>query len=202
MRLTSLKYSLFLFLTLVFCSANAENNPHFPTGISITDDGDLVMSEKGHDRIAIYSPDGRELKAEYKLAYAPTGVTVSGNQIFVTTFKTKGQLHILNLSDGKETACIETGSGASSPTPDPCPEISMAYLSCSRNSYIIWFPGTQLSCRSHQSDIHVITFLWFRQITEACTGNEHSERNVPLDWSGSSDYRNISRCDMGRCIMG
>lgn len=119
MRLTSLKYSLFLFLTLVFCSANAENNPHFPTGISITDDGDLVMSEKGHDRIAIYSPDGRELKAEYKLAYAPTGVTVSGNQIFVTTFKTKGQLHILNLSDGKETACIETGSGACSPTPDP-----------------------------------------------------------------------------------
>lgn len=58
MRLTSLKYSLFMFLTLVFCSANAENNPHFPTGISITDDGDLVMSEKGHDRIAIYSPDG------------------------------------------------------------------------------------------------------------------------------------------------
>lgn len=119
MRLAGLKYSLILTLALIFCSAHAENYPHFPTGISITDEGSLVMSEKGHDRIAVYSPDGRKLKAEYKLSSVPTGVAVSGNRIFVTTFKTTGRLHILNISDGKETACIETGSGACSPTPDP-----------------------------------------------------------------------------------
>ena len=96
-------------------TVHAQNKPYFPTGIAVTAEGDLVMSEKGHDRITVYSPDGKEVKAVYLLASVPTGVAVSGNRIFATTFETRGRLHILNLSDGKETACIETGSGACSP---------------------------------------------------------------------------------------
>lgn len=115
MKSSGLKYSLALFLTFIFSTVHAQNSPHFPTGISITDGGDLVMSEKGHDRIAVYSKDGKKLKASYRLGVAPTGIAVSGNRIFVTTFETRGRLHILNLSDGKETVCIETGSGACSP---------------------------------------------------------------------------------------
>lgn len=119
MRYPSLKYFLTYILAFALITAHADNGPHFPTGISVTKDGNLVMSEKGHDRIAIYSPDGKEMKTAYQLTSSPTGVTLSGDMLFVTTFDTKGRLHIMNLSDGKETASIETGSGACSPTADP-----------------------------------------------------------------------------------
>lgn len=105
-------------MLMVFQIVRAENGPLFPTGISLDQDGRMVISEKGRRRVAVYSNDGMSLLKSYEMADVPTGVLCAGDKIFVTTFQAKGMLHILNGGDGAEIACIETGSGACSPVVD------------------------------------------------------------------------------------
>ena len=113
MKSVVISYSLIILAVLSLNKAGAQNRPLFPTDIEYSPKGEIIMSEKGASRISVYSSD--RLTASYQLSSVPTGVAVSGDKIFVTTFETRGNLHILNLSDGRETARIETGSGACSP---------------------------------------------------------------------------------------
>lgn len=73
-------------MSLPFNPVNADNGPLFPTGIAWSPDGHIVMTEKGLDRIALYSSDGKKLTATYDLDSPPTGVAVAEGKIFVTTF--------------------------------------------------------------------------------------------------------------------
>ena len=73
---------LFLLLCMLYVQKlAAQNAPLFPTDVTCAPDGSLVMTEKGTRRLAVYSPDGKELKAAYKLDAAPTGVAVEGDCI-------------------------------------------------------------------------------------------------------------------------
>ena len=96
-------------------SAWADQTPLFPTGLALDAQGKLVMSEKGQKRVAVYSPDGQKLERTFAMSEIPTGVCINGNTLYATTFESKGILHVLDLTSGKELAAVETGSGACSP---------------------------------------------------------------------------------------
>lgn len=107
-----------LLLGLMFgmaTSAWADQTPLFPTGLALDAQGKLVMSEKGQKRVAVYSPDGQKLERTFAMSEIPTGVCINGNTLYATTFESKGILHVLDLTSGKELAAVETGSGACSP---------------------------------------------------------------------------------------
>lgn len=93
----------------------AEQKPLFPTGVTLDAQGRLVMSEKGLKRVAVYSADGQKLEKTFAMPEIPTGLAADGNRMYVTTFETKGLLHVLDWPAGKEIAVVETGSGACSP---------------------------------------------------------------------------------------
>ena len=93
----------------------AGHNPLYPTGLVLDAQGKLVMSEKGSRRVAVYSADGQKLEKSFAMPEIPTGVAADGNRVYVTTFETKGLLHVLDWPAGKEIAVVETGSGACSP---------------------------------------------------------------------------------------
>ena len=115
MRMKGL-HLLFLLLCMLYVQKlAAQNAPLFPTDVTCAPDGSLVMTEKGARRLAVYSPDGKELKAAYKLDASPTGVAVEGDCIYVTTFEVEGKLHALSLKDGSELFSVYTGSGACHP---------------------------------------------------------------------------------------
>ncbi len=96
-------------------STFANQVPRYPTGIALNSRGELVIPEKGLKRVAVYSPDGRQLIRSYAMDEEPTGIAVEGNRLYVTTFETKGILKVLNLPDGKEVASVRVGSGARAP---------------------------------------------------------------------------------------
>lgn len=104
-------------LLLLFCAwpLSAQKSPLFPTDIACAPDGSLVMTEKGVCRVAVYSTDGKELKASYDLDAVPTGVAVTADHIYVTTFEVEGRLHALSMKDGSESFSVYTGSGACHP---------------------------------------------------------------------------------------
>ena len=111
----NVKYWLLGVIVSMAMSAFAEQTPLYPTGLVLDNQGKLVMSEKGQKRVAVYSSDGRKLEKAYAMPEIPTGVAVCENFLYVTTCETKGVLRVLDLSDGKEIAAVETGSGACSP---------------------------------------------------------------------------------------
>ena len=76
--------------------------PYYPAALVKDGQGRLVIAEKGLRRIAVYSPDGQKLELSYPTCEPPTGVAVSQERLYVTSFETKRLLRILNLDDGKE----------------------------------------------------------------------------------------------------
>lgn len=112
-----LKSRMFLLCLMVcfFYAAFGSQRPLFPTGMALNSRGELIMSEKGPKRVAVYSSDGKRLIRSYALAENPTGIVVEGDRLYVTTFESKGMLRVLDMTDGKELASIQTGSGACSP---------------------------------------------------------------------------------------
>ena len=113
--MTGLRLLLMLICTLSVHKLAAQNAPLFPTAVVCAPDGSVVMSEKGSCSVTVYSPDGKELKASYSLEASPTGLALSGNQIYVTTFDVEGRLCALDLKDGSERFSVYTGSGACHP---------------------------------------------------------------------------------------
>lgn len=93
----------------------ADNNPYYPTGISVSDKGLYFMSEKGTRQVSAYTLEGIKEDISYKFQETPTGVVVDDNMMYVTTFETQGLLHVININTGKEEATLITGSGACSP---------------------------------------------------------------------------------------
>lgn len=110
-RLVLISFAAFSFLYI-----SADGTPLFPTDVAIGTHGELVMTEKGQNRLAIYSADGKELLQTFAIDDVPTGVVVAGNNAYVTTSGDKGCLHVMSLTDGKkESEAIVTGMGACNP---------------------------------------------------------------------------------------
>ena len=91
------------------------SQPFFTTGIALTEKGEILLTQKGTRRVDLFSEDGKKLQRSFTVAEIPTGICADGGKAFVTTFETKGMLHILNLSSGIIEADILVGSGACCP---------------------------------------------------------------------------------------
>lgn len=116
-----------MFLSLlVSWNAAADGSPLFPTDIVRTAEGNIVMTEKGRKRVAVYSSDGIDLEKSFSFRDVPTGLAVRDDRLYVTTFGAKGYLHMLDLKSGKELSSVETGSGACHPV--ICPTGSRVYV--------------------------------------------------------------------------
>jgi len=89
--------------------------PFFTTAIALTEKGEILLTQKGKRRIDIFSGDGRQLLRSFIMNETPTGLCVDGDKAYITTFETKGELHILNLTSGIVEASILVGSGAGCP---------------------------------------------------------------------------------------
>lgn len=108
-------------LVLICCTAasflygKADNTPLFPTDIAVGANGELVMTEKGRKRLAVYSADGQKRLRTFALDGTPTGVAVVGSKAYVTTSDDKGGMRIISLTDGTREAATVTGMGACAP---------------------------------------------------------------------------------------
>lgn len=107
-----------MFAWLAACSlsvAIAGNKPFYTTGIAVTDAGKIVLTQKGVKRVDIFSPDGKQLIRSIPFDETPTGIVTDGSKAYITTFETRGMLHIVDLETGVSEAGIPIGSGATSP---------------------------------------------------------------------------------------
>ena len=102
-------------LTCLTLHLGAENKPFFTSGIGLTGKGELMLSEKGLNRVDLFSKDGKTLIKSFTLNAPPTGIVCDGDKAYITTFETKGELHILNITTGAIEASIPVGSGANAP---------------------------------------------------------------------------------------
>ena len=93
--------------------------PFFPTDITLSAKGEIVMTEKGMNRISLFSPDGKKQLRSLPVDEPPTGILLDGDKAYVTTTANTGHLQILSLSSGNKEASIVTGSGACSPIYGP-----------------------------------------------------------------------------------
>lgn len=99
--------------------ATAGNKPFFTTDIVLTGKGEILLSQKGVKRVDLFSADGKALIRSFPFDETPTGIAIDGNKAYVTTFETKGMLHILNIETGVVEASIAVGSGATGPLLSP-----------------------------------------------------------------------------------
>ena len=94
--------------------------PFYPTDICTDPQGNLLVAEKGTKKVVVYTPDGKRTGCEYHFNAPPTGlIDNDGRYLYVTTFETQGQLHVIDRSTGKTVRTINTGSGACAPILNP-----------------------------------------------------------------------------------
>lgn len=93
----------------------AGNPPLFPTDITLNDKGENLITEKGRNRISIFSPDGKTLLRTILVDESPTGILLDADKAYVTTNAATGHLQIISLETGKQETAIATGSGACYP---------------------------------------------------------------------------------------
>lgn len=116
MKNNSIKKLMFAWLAACSLSvAIAGNKPFYTTGIAVTDAGKIVLTQKGVKRVDIFSPDGKQLLRSIPFDETPTGIVTDGSKAYITTFETRGMLHIVDLETGVSEAGIPIGSGATSP---------------------------------------------------------------------------------------
>lgn len=93
--------------------------PFFPTDITLNSKGEILIVEKGANRISFFSPDGKTLLRTIPVEETPTGILLDANKAYVTTSAATGHLQILSLESGQKEATILTGSGACAPVFGP-----------------------------------------------------------------------------------
>lgn len=99
--------------------ASAGNPPFFPTDVVLNAKGEILMTEKGGQRVGLFSPDGKTLLKSFPMDEMPTGILTDGDKAYVTTFGSTGHLQVLLLESGRIEASIPTGSGACHPVFGP-----------------------------------------------------------------------------------
>ena len=113
MRMIGHIISIILLLSSV--SNLSARHPFFTTGIALTEKGEILLAQKGTKQVDFFSSDGKKLLRSFALNEAPTGICADGGKAYVTTFETKGMLHVVNLSSEVIETGILVGSGACYP---------------------------------------------------------------------------------------
>ncbi|MFI3302394.1 MAG: YncE family protein [Rikenellaceae bacterium] len=107
--------TLCLLMVGMLAFAQESSVPMFTTDIALGNSSSLVMTQKGRCAVDVYSADGSQLIRTIQMPQTPTGVAVSGDVAYVTTFKSEGMVEIVSLSSGKIEGSIKVGSGACAP---------------------------------------------------------------------------------------
>ncbi|MDD4821736.1 MAG: YncE family protein [Bacteroidales bacterium] len=89
--------------------------PVFVTDIKVATNEGVFMSQKGTKSVVLYKKDFSEKVQEWAFDEIPTAIAVTENFLCVTTFETKGLLHIIDLKTNKIYCTIPVGSGATAP---------------------------------------------------------------------------------------
>lgn len=87
----------------------------FVTDIKVSTANGVFLSQKGTKSVVLYSNDFSEKVQEWQFDQIPTAIAVSEHYLVVTTFETKGLLHIIDLKSNTVVNSIVVGSGATSP---------------------------------------------------------------------------------------
>lgn len=93
----------------------AQNAPLFPTDVKMSAVNELLMTEKGLNRLGIYSSDGKTLLRAIAFDDAPTGVVTCGEKAFVTTSGRQGSVQMVSLSAAARLSSLPVGIGACAP---------------------------------------------------------------------------------------
>ena len=102
-------------LLLLCASVDRENlKPMYTTAIDLTQDGRVVMANNGTSDVVLYAADG-SVERRFAFDESPTGVAVSGDDIYVTSSNADGYITRLGLSDGAVRYKTKTAMGACSP---------------------------------------------------------------------------------------
>ena len=101
---------------LLLCSSVDKHNlcPMFTTDVALTEDGAVVVANKGTGEVAILSADG-DIEKRWSFDEPPTGVAVKGQMLFVTSSHAEGFLTCIDLSSGEVKYRVKTAMGACSP---------------------------------------------------------------------------------------
>lgn len=76
----------------------------------------MIVSQKGVQKVSIYSSDYKERLQEWELDEVPTGVATDGDQIYATVAgEHKNGVYFLSASNPSEKVFVETASGACAP---------------------------------------------------------------------------------------
>ncbi len=89
--------------------------PVFVTDIKVATNEGVFMSQKGTKSVVLYKNDFSAKVQEWVFDETPTAIAVTDKLLFVTTFETKGLLHIIDLTTNKIAATIPVSSGATAP---------------------------------------------------------------------------------------
>lgn len=87
----------------------------FVTDIKVSTTDGVYLSQKGTKSVVWYSNDFSEKKQEWQFNETPTAMAVSEHYLVVTTFETKGLLHIIDLKSNVVINSTPVGSGATAP---------------------------------------------------------------------------------------
>ncbi len=113
-----------LSVILVSFNLSKDNSvPHTDTPLFITDikasaSYGVFVSQKGTKSVVLYNPDFSKQLHNWQFDEIPTGIAVSNNRLFVTTFEQRGMLHVFDLKTTEKICSLPTGSGATAPTPN------------------------------------------------------------------------------------
>lgn len=96
-----------------------QGTPLFITGIVPYKSGGMLVSQKGVQKVSLYSSDYRERLQEWELDETPTGIATDGDRIFATVAgERKNGVYILSTIRPAEKLFVETASGACAPLPN------------------------------------------------------------------------------------
>ena len=102
-------------LLLLCASVDRENiRPMYTTAIDLTADGRVVMANKGTRDVVLYAADG-SVERRFAFDEPPTGVVVSGDDVYVTSSNADGYITRIGLKDGSVRYKTKTAMGACSP---------------------------------------------------------------------------------------
>ena len=107
---------LILSLAILFSAAEHTNiKPYYTADIAVTDEGNILLANKGTQELRMISSEGKLLKS-WELQMPATGVATYGERAYVTCSQSSGELWCVSLvGENKRIFTTELGMGACAP---------------------------------------------------------------------------------------
>lgn len=103
--------------TAILLSTSTHDNvkPYYTTDIALTEQGNILLANKGTCELRMIDPQGKTLKS-WSLPEPATGIVVNGNRAYVTSTLSKGSVSCIDIEgEQKQLFNTPTGMGACSP---------------------------------------------------------------------------------------